>query len=107
MKGSAPGNASSVKPNLAFGALATSESGSGYAISEGESDILADTVRMDVGEAAHVQAGECIGSEDTSRIAGPWLGGGMGSFSRPLFRQDSISSSLIGDTPRCLKGVRP
>lgn len=71
MNGSAPGKASSVNPARAFGALATTVRGSGYAITEGKSDILAETVRMDVEEAAHVHAGVCRGSEATSRIAGP------------------------------------
>lgn len=62
MKGSAPGRVSSVRPARAFGALATTEWGS---------DMLAEMVLIEVGEASHVHPVECIGREVTSRIAGP------------------------------------
>lgn len=97
MNGSAPGMVSSVRPARAFGALATTE---------WNSDSLADIVLIDVGEAAHVQAGEYIGSEVIGFISSRF-GGVLGSFSRSLFRHDSISSSFIGDAPRCPKGACP
>jgi hypothetical protein len=54
MNGSAPGMVSSVRPARAFGALATTEWSSD-----------SETVLIEVGEAAHVQAGEYMGSADT------------------------------------------
>ena len=96
--------ASSVKPALEFGALARKGGVSGITLAEGD-----NTVRTEVGEAVHVHPGECASAiEFASCIGGVRCPGDMGFFwSSIVPRHESISSSLMGDTPRRPKGELP
>ena len=102
MNGSAPGTVSSVSPTREFGALARKDGVSGIVV-EGER-----TERIEVGEAVQVQPGECVSwIESTLRFSIAGSEGGCCFCSITVPRHDSISSSFMGDAPRCPNGVRP
>jgi hypothetical protein len=102
MNGSAPGTVSSVSPAREFGALARKD---------GVSDIVVEgerTERIEVGEAVHVQPGECVSwIESTLRFNIAGSGGDCFFCSMAVPRHDSISSSFMGEAPRCPNGLRP
>ena len=103
-KGSAPGTASSVRPALAFGALARNDGVSGITLAEGDK-----AERIEVGEAVHVHPGEFASAmEFASRIGGVRCTGDIGFFlSRTVPRHESISSSLMGEAPLRPNGEPP
>jgi len=93
---SAPGTASSVRPTLEFGALATNDGGSGILAGE-----LIECIVP--GDPAQVHPGECLRAMESMLIprvcVDPTSKIGFCCFcSDP--RQDSISSSFMGVTPR-------
>ena len=87
MKGASPGTISVVRPTLAFGAFARRE---GPLVSaRGGGCTLPDDTQ--------VQSGDILPA--VTVLINPRDADGRGCF-RSLFLQDSISSSLIGETPR-------
>lgn len=101
---SAPGTASSVRPTLELGALATNDGGSGILAGEG-----ADCTMP--GEPAQVHPGGCLSAMESMLIPRDLCMNPDSTIGLCFFcsvpRQDSISSSFIGVAPRRWNGARP
>ena len=96
MKGTAPGTVSSVRPALAFGALARKDGVSGTI--DAELGVAGCTAEVEVG---HIHPGVCASpTVFASCVTDGWVEYGTACFCSELVpRQEAISSSLIGDAP--------
>ena len=101
MKASAPGTASSVKPTLEFGALATKDGGSLMWVGEFiECVTPGKPFQADPGESLRAME-----SMLSPRGVCVLVAASIGLCFCSVPRQDSISSSFIGLTPRLWKGA--